>query len=166
MTFRNLKPATKDVDAVFADALSEQRFFAALRQAGFNELFPGSYAVELKAKDILVNDDGLQFDLFAEKVMGGLSFSPAMRKRAEKHAKYGNLSVFLAAKEDVYLFKAITTRPFPRDYEDLLTLQQSGLDWKEVVEEYEAQVRGTALEENLRKKMEFLQKQGIRLLGV
>lgn len=161
MTFRNLKPSTKDADLLFADELEEQRFFAALKAVGFKELFPGSYDVPLKAKDILVNDAGLQFDLFAKQVMHGLSLTPAMRKRAEKHAQYGKLAVFLASKEDIYLFKAITDRPFPRDYEDLLTLQQSGLDWKEVVQEYEAQIRGRLIEKNLGIKLEKLRQQGI-----
>jgi hypothetical protein len=59
------------------------------------------------------------------------------------------------------LFKAITTRPFPRDYEDLLTLQQSGLDWKTVFSEFEAQVKGRDIEANLRKKLLALKKNGV-----
>ncbi len=161
MTFRNLKPSTKDADLLFADELEEQRFFSALKAAGFKELFPGSYDVPLKAKDILVNDKGLQFDLFAKQVMRGLSLTRAMQKRAEKHAQYGELAVFLAAKEDIYLFKAITDRPFQRDYEDLLTLQQSGLDWNAVIAEFEVQISGKPIEANLRKKIERLKQQGI-----
>ncbi|MEK6924209.1 MAG: hypothetical protein AABW54_03155 [Candidatus Micrarchaeota archaeon] len=161
MTFRNLKPSTKDADLLFEEELEEQRFFTALREAGFRELFPGSYDVPLKAKDILINDSGLQFDLFAKQVMGGLRLTAAMKKRAEKHAEYGKLAVFLAAKEDVYLFKAITDRPFPRDYEDLLTLQQSGLDWNAITAEYEAQIKGRPIEANLVKKLAKLKEQGI-----
>ena len=161
MTFRNLKPSTKDADLLFADELDEKRFFAALKETGFEELFPGSYDVPLKAKDFLVNKAGLQFDLFAKQVMHGLHLSSSMQKRAEKHAEYGRLSVYLAAKEDIYLFKAITDRPFPRDYEDLLTLQQSGLDWDAVTKEFKAQIRGRPIEANLRKKMELLKAQGI-----
>jgi len=110
---------------------------------------------------VVVNDDGLQFDLFVKQVMGGLRLSDSMKKRAEKHAQYGKLVVFLASREDIYLFKAITNRPFPRDYEDLVTLQQSGLDWKAATKEYEEQVKGKAIEENLRKKLAELKKQGI-----
>jgi hypothetical protein len=161
MTFRNLKPSTKDVDLLFEDELSEQAFFRALKSVGFKELFPGSYEIDLKAKDILINENGLQFDLFTKTVMSGLRLTPAMKKLAVKHADYGLLSVFLASKEDVYLFKAITTRPFPRDYEDLLTLQQSGLDWKTVFSEFEAQVKGRGIEANLRKKLSTLKKNGV-----
>jgi len=161
MTFRNLKPSTKDVDLLFEDELSEQAFFSALKRVGFKELFPGSYLIDLKAKDILINDDGLQFDLFTKTVMGGLTLSPAMKNRAEKHADYGLLSAFLASKEDVYLFKAITTRPFPRDYEDLLTLQQSGLDWSAVISECCAQVKGRKMDGNLRKKLSALKRNGV-----
>jgi hypothetical protein len=161
MTFRNLKPSTKDADLLLEDALSEKRLFDALRETGFKELFPGNYEPDLKAKDILVGENGLQFDLFARRVLGGLSLSPSMKKRAEKLAQFGKLGVFLAAKEDVYLFKAITTRPFPRDFEDLLTLQQSGLNWKAVTSEFEKQIKGKKIEENLRRKMSELEKQGI-----
>jgi hypothetical protein len=161
MTFRNLKPSTKDADLLFAEEIDEQRLFKALMQTGFKELFPGSYDVPLKAKDILINENGLQFDLFSKQVMGGLRLSPAMKKRAEKYAEYGKLTVLLGSKEDIYLFKAITDRPFPRDFEDLLTLQQSGLDWKAIIGEYESQVKGRPIEENLLKKMELLKRHGI-----
>jgi hypothetical protein len=123
-------------------------------------LFPGSYQLDLKAKDILVNSDGLQFDLFTEIVMGGLQLTKTMEKRAEKTFEYGRLSVFLASKEDIYLFKAITNRPFPRDYEDLVTLQQSGLNWTTVISEYNAQIKGRLLEENLKNKLSELKKAG------
>ena len=161
MTFRSLKPSTKDADLLFAGELEEQRFFTALKAIGFTELFPGSYDIPLKAKDVLVNEGGMQFDLFAKQVMRGLSLSNAMQKRAEKYAQYAKLEVFIASKEDIYLFKAITDRPFPRDYEDLFTLQQSGLDWKEVISEYEAQVKGKPIEENLRIKLQKLREQGL-----
>ena len=161
MAFRNLKPSTKDADVLFEDELSEQRLFQALIRSGFKELFPGSYDVPLKAKDIVVNDVGLQFDLFARQVMGGLCLSNSMKKRAEKHGVYGNLAVFLASKEDIYLFKAITNRPFPRDYEDLLVIQQSGVDWNSVIAEFEKQVRNKPIEANLRTKLELLKKSGV-----
>ena len=161
MAFRNLKPSTKDVDLLFDDGLSEQAFFSALKESGFAELFPGSSEIDLKAKDILINEKGLQFDLFTKSVMGGLELTPAMKKLAEKYGDYGSLSVFLAAREDIYLFKAITTRPFPRDYEDLVTLQQSGLNWGVVLSEYNAQVKGRDIEANLRKKLSTLKKSGV-----
>ena len=128
MTFRNLKPATKDADLLLEDDLSEQRLFEALKKAGLEELFPGSYQQDVKAKDILISKDGLQFDLFAKTVMGGLTLSKSMKKRSQKHAEYNNLKVFIASKEDIFLFKAITNRPYPRDFEDMITLQQSGLN--------------------------------------
>ena len=160
MTFRNLKPSTKDVDLLFEDDVSEKTMFEALKEVGFVELFPGSYQFDLKAKDILINKDGLQFDLFTKIVMGGLHLTSAIQKRAEKYGHYGKLTVGLASKEDIYLFKAITTRPFPRDYEDLITLQQSGLDWKAIISENNAQIKGRTLEENLKKKLAELKKSG------
>jgi len=160
MTFRNLKPSTKDVDVLFSDDVSEKSMFEALMQIGFEELFPGAHELELNAKDILVNSDGLQFDLFTKIVMGGLRLTPAMQRRASTLGSYGELAVCLASKEDFYLFKAITDRPFPRDFEDLITLQQSSLDWKSVLSEYAAQIQGRPLEQNLRRKLTELKKAG------
>ncbi len=160
MTFRNLKPATKDADLLLEDELSEKRLFDALREAGLTELFPGSYQIEVKAKDILIAPNGLQFDLFAESVMGGLSLTESMKKRAEKHRDYGKLKLFIASKEDIYLFKGITDRPYPRDYEDMVTLQQSGLNWEAVIAGFEEQIQGKAIEQKLRKKLGELKQKG------
>lgn len=160
MTFRNLKPATKDADLLLEDELSEKILFDALRESGLTELFPGAHQIEVKAKDILITKDGLQFDLFAENVLRGLSLTQSMKKRAEKHAEYRKLKVYLASKEDIYLFKAITDRPYPRDYEDMITLQQSGLNWKEIVSGFEEQIQGKAIEQKLRKKLGELKQQG------
>ncbi len=161
MTFYELKPSTKDADLLFEDGISEQRLFEALKESGFEELFPGSSQIDLKAKDILINEKGLQFDLFVKQVMGGLTLSRTMKERAKPHAKYGLLNVFLASKEDIYLFKSITTRPLPRDYEDLVKLQEAQINWKALIEEYEKQIRGTPLEINLRKKIMLLKQEGI-----
>lgn len=162
MSFRSLKPSTKDADLLFEDELSEKRFFEASLESGFKELFPGSKYLPLTAKDIVFSKKtGLQLDLFAKTVMAGLSLSPSMAKRAESSFRKGKFELLLAAKEDIYLFKAITDRPFPRDYEDLLTLQQSGLDWDVVIAEYETQVRGRKIEKNLKAKMEKLREEGI-----
>ena len=160
MTFRNLKPATKDADLLLEDELSEKILFDALREIGLMELFPGSYQIEVKAKDILIAQNGLQFDLFAENVLGGLTLNENMKKRAEKHAEYGKLTIYIASKEDIYLFKAITDRPYPRDYEDMITLQQSGLNWKEVTSCFEEQIQGKPIEQKLRKKLGELKQQG------
>ncbi len=160
MTFRNLKPATKDADLLLEDELSEKILFDALREADLTELFPGSYQIDVKAKDILITKDGLQFDLFAKNVLGGLHLSKNMKKRAEKHAEYGKLVVYIASKEDIYLFKAITDRPYPRDYEDMITLQQSGLDWKKVILGFEEQIQRKPIEQKLRKKLGELKQQG------
>lgn len=159
MTFRNLKPSTKDADLLFEDELQEHHFSKALKEIGFTDLFEGAEYIDLKAKDILIKG-GLQFDLFVKQVMGGLSLNSGMTKRAEKYFEFGNLKVYLMAKEDIYLFKAITNRPFPRDFEDLITLQQSGLEWDVIIAEYQKQVKGKDIETNLKKKMAELRKKG------
>ncbi|MEK6954336.1 MAG: hypothetical protein AABX01_04975 [Candidatus Micrarchaeota archaeon] len=159
MTFRNLKPSTKDADLLFEDELQEHHFYKALKEIGFEDLFEGAEYVDLKAKDILIRGK-LQFDLFAKQVMGGLTLNSGMIKRAEKYFEFGNLKVYLMAKEDIYLFKAITNRPFPRDFEDLITLQQSGLDWDVIIAEYKKQVKGKEIETKLKIKMAELRKKG------
>ncbi|MFA5246269.1 MAG: hypothetical protein WC408_00075 [Candidatus Micrarchaeia archaeon] len=159
MTFRGIKPATKDADALFEDKLGRHRFFEALKEVGFKELFPGLNYSETKGMDVLERD-GLGFDLFAYRVFGGLCLSPSMKKRAQKHAVYGNVSVFLASLEDVYLFKAITNRKYPRDFEDLVPIAQAGVDWDVVYSGYAEQVKGRGCEESLLNKMNWLVKEG------
>ena len=131
MTFRDIKPATKDADALFEDALGRHHFFEALKEIGFTELFPGLNYSETKKMDVLERN-GLGFDLFAFQVFDGLRLTPSMKKRAERFSDYGKVSVFLASLEDIYLFKAITDREYPRDYVDLVPLAQAGLDWDKV----------------------------------
>ena len=161
MTFRNLKPATKDVDALFEDEIQENDFLQALLKSGFNELFPGSKYLDLKAKDIVIDENGLQIDLFTRQVMGGLMLTESMKMRAEKHRQIGKLAIFLASLEDIYLFKAITSRPFPRDFEDLVTIQQSSPDWNTIYKEYVDQVKGKPIEKNLLEKARKLTEAGI-----
>ncbi len=159
MTFRDIKPATKDADALFEDALGRHHFFEALKEIGFRELFPGLDYSETRNMDV-VERDGLGFDLFAYQVFDGLCLTPSMKKRAEKYAAYGKVTVFLASLEDIYLFKAITDREYPRDYADLVPIAQSGLDWDSVYSGYLEQVRGRKCETNLQKKMGWLVKEG------
>jgi hypothetical protein len=162
MTFYSLKPVTKDADVLFEDDLAEHNFLTALKKIGFEDLFPGAEEFNVKAKDILIGPNGLTFDLFSKTVMGGLTLNASMRKRAGKVGVYGKLAVYLAAKEDIYLFKAITNRKPPRDYEDLVTLQQSGLDWKTVTKEYETQIKDRdELRERLKTKLDYLASKGI-----
>lgn len=162
MTFYGLKPVTKDADALFEDELTEHAFYKALKEIGFDDLFPGAYDVPLKAKDVLIGPNELTFDLFSQDVMGGLTLNSGMRKRARKLGAYGKLAVHLAAKEDIYLFKAITDREPPRDYDDLVTLQQSGLDWKVVTKEYETQIKNRGeLRERLKTKLDYLAGNGV-----
>lgn len=159
MTFRDIKPATKDADALFEDALGRHRFFEALKDIGFEELFPGLNYSETKGMDVLERG-GLGFDLFAYQVFDGLCLTSSMKKRAEKYAVYGKVTAFLASLEDIYLFKAITNREYPRDYEDLVPIAQTGLDWDSVYSGYLEQVKGRKCEAFLQKKMGWLVKEG------
>jgi hypothetical protein len=43
----------------------------------------------------------------------------------------------------------------------LITLQQTGLDWNAIIQEYEAQIKGRKVEKNLFKKLSNLKKEGV-----
>ena len=66
-----------------------------------------------------------------------LTLSGNMVKRAKKYKDYGNLAVYLVANEDIFLFKAMTSRK--GDISDCDRIMREGLDYEimynEIVEQ-------------------------------
>ena len=111
MALRDLKSATKDVDAIFT-SLNELKLFE-------QKLVSIGYHIRLKVEkeykqlgtySILRNEGNAGFDLFLVQVCEMLVLSEAMEKRAERYEEFNKLEVFLLANEDITLFKGITER--------------------------------------------------------
>ncbi len=134
MMKNGLKASTKDVDIVFQTEKDARYFIEAALGHGFSpdtEL-PEAYA-ELDAITVLRDSHERRFDVFVKRVLKGLVLTQKMWQRAKK-TKYGNLSVSVAAMEDIFLFKSITSRP--ADLEDMRTIAETGaMAWEHIITE-------------------------------
>jgi hypothetical protein len=128
MMFHGAKLATKDIDIVFLDQKDAQAFIGAARKIGFVDAVDlGHEYINLKARCVLEGKDGVRFDIFIEKVCNALSFSLGMKERAERMYESDSLKLYVASVEDIFLFKAVTSRP--DDLADMATLAGRELQW-------------------------------------
>lgn len=138
MIFHGSKLATKDIDIVFSDQKDAQAFIKAANEIGFHDVRDlGHEYIDLKARCILVGKDEVRFDIFIEKVCNALSFSKGMKTRAQKMYDGGTLKLFVASIDDIFLFKAITSRP--DDLADMAILAGKEIQWNIVEEEVRSQ---------------------------
>ncbi len=127
MSFQNLKVATKDIDVVLRSTRELELTRNALLSLGyFVPCVRGAYA-EMNASDILENADGFRWDIFVRVVCNGLQLSESMAKRSIELFSLENISVYMIAPEDIFVFKSVTSRD--RDREDMYTLFTRGLDF-------------------------------------
>src|SRR4030067_767242 len=123
MAFYGLKVATKDIDIILTNQEDLNSLQSALVATGYKEPNP---IVITRPYNEMENKDGFRWDLFLNKVCGKLTLSAEMQKRANPLYKGSKLKVLIASKEDLFLFKAITTRE--ADLDDTRILAQSGLN--------------------------------------
>jgi predicted transcriptional regulator len=140
MAFYGLKVATKDIDIILTNPEDLNSLQSALVATGYKE--PNPIVItrpynEMQTSAILENKDGFRWDLFLNKVCGKLTFSADMQKRSTPLYQGKSLKVFIASKEDLFLFKGITTRN--ADLDDTRILAQSGLDWETITQECKSQ---------------------------
>jgi hypothetical protein len=103
----------------------------------------------MQTNALLENQDGFRWDLFLSKVCNALTLSGEMQKRATPLYQGTRLKVFIASKEDLFLFKGITERE--ADLDDMRILAQSGLNWQIITQECKSQseVSGVCWEDAL-----------------
>jgi hypothetical protein len=140
MAFYGLKDATKDIDIILTNTDDLGSLKAALEAIGYKEpelaLISRAYK-NMQTSAILENQEGFRWDLFVNKVCKALTLSVAMKQRARPLYKGDRLTLYIASKEDVFLFKGITERE--ADLEDMRILAESGLDWDVVNQESQSQ---------------------------
>lgn len=131
MAFYGLKEATKDIDIILTNAEQLNSLLTALSKSGYDKpaqaLITKSYC-KMQTNAIMENTDGFRWDLFVNKVCNELMLSEAIKQRAKPLYKGSHLTVLIASKEDIFLFKGITERE--ADLDDMRILAESGLDWK------------------------------------
>jgi len=154
MSFRGLKEATKDVDIVFGGRKSYEAFCHALFGAQYFEQVKITGEHErLEATAMYENRDGFHLDLFVRRVCGKMELSDAMEMRAEFHRRYGKVDVYLVAKEDIFLFKALASESRKRDLADMQAIYPD-LDWKAMEKELRSQKLSEELVEHMARRLE------------
>lgn len=136
MAFYGLKAATKDIDIILTNQEDLNSLQTALGETGYKESNPLVITRpynEMQTSAILENKDRFRWDLFLTKVCGKLTLSAEMQKRATSLYQGNKLKVLIASKEDLFLFKGITTRD--ADLDDTRILAQSGLNWETITQE-------------------------------
>jgi hypothetical protein len=126
-----LKEATKDIDVVVQSKSELAILKKTLESLGYhspNKMMITRPYKKMDINEILENDDKFRWDIFYGKICGALSFTPEMISRAKPFYKKNLLSVLLASKEDIFLFKGITERA--ADLDDMRLLAESKVDWK------------------------------------
>lgn len=154
MSFRGIKEATKDVDIVFRSKSDYKVFCDALWGAEYYSpvKITDEYG-KLQADYMYENKDGFHLDLFIQQVCGRLKLSKAMVRRAEFFNSYGSLNVYLVAKEDIFLFKALASEGRKRDLDDMRVIYPK-LNWKDMGEELAGQKLSSDLIEHIISRFE------------
>ena len=154
MSFRGLKESTKDVDIVFKSKADYKIFCSALFGAQYFEPLKivAEYA-HLEAIKMFENKDKFHLDLFVETVCGKMKLSSGVMSRSEFYKGYGNMKVYLVAKEDIFLFKSLASEGRKRDLEDMRVLYPN-LDWKAMEKELKSQSFSAALNSHIAARLE------------
>ena len=140
MSFFNLKTATKDIDVLLSSESDASVLMNALYKTGYKNIeTKDEIYIQMKTREIIENKDGFRWDIFVNKVCGGLSFSKEMQERAKSFKNYINVKTYLISPEDIFIFKAVTSRP--RDREDMLSLFSHGLDVNIIKNEIQKQTQ-------------------------
>ena len=138
MLYHELKVGTKDVDIVVD---SQKEFIAtekALKAIGFTTKLPSMEYKKFNLNQIFVKED-FRIDLFQRTVCKGFVLSQGMKKRAQKIRKLKRLMVSLCSTTDIFLFKTFTERE--GDIADCISLTQSAIDWDEMLDEINKQMK-------------------------
>lgn len=144
MSFYDLKTATKDIDVILANEEEATSLIKALQKGGYEKIeTKDPIYIKMKTREIIENKDGFRWDIFVNKVCGGLTFSKDMIKRAEPFKIFSKIKIYLISPEDIFIFKAVTSRT--RDREDMFTLFSHGLNIEVIKKEIQKQAK---LDEN------------------
>ena len=139
MAFHDIKDATKDIDVVVLGGDDVRSLRSALESQGYRVVKAVDTEYDqLGAQLILENEDGCRFDVFYRQVVDKLVFSASMQERSRPIDGTDEPAVFVAAPEDIFLFKAVAGRT--GDITDMNTLVQTGLDFDAIVDEIETQI--------------------------
>ncbi len=136
LSFKDIKARTKDIDIITISKKDFDTLNHAMLKSGFkldtdldSEFYLTALAV-YKKKDSRI-------DVFLNKVGQMLTFTTSMKERSLLYKEYGELKVFLVSNEDIFLFKAMTSREGDiYDCESIMRLDPNySIIYKEVLEQ-------------------------------
>lgn len=163
MLYHGLKTATKDIDVVVD---RQKEFIAtekALKSAGFATKLPSMEYKKFDLNQIFVKED-FRIDLFQRTVCNGFILSEGMKKRAQKVRELEHLIVSLCSTTDIFLFKTFTERE--GDIADCISLTQSAIDWDEMLDEINEQMKTSGNKvwiTYIGERMDLLLERGVRI---
>ncbi|MCD6142957.1 hypothetical protein [Thermococcus sp.] len=149
LALRGLKSATKDIDIV---VLNRKQFslLQNLLEAPLPKLpvyvrqYSSQWNYDLGMSARYIHPlHGFNLDVFVKRVLGKLYLSESMVLRAEVPGEFEShefFEVYLISKEDIFLFKSVTSTERVRDIEDLIALVETGLDYSIIIQELENQI--------------------------
>ena len=144
MSFYDLKTATKDIDVLLPSETETSALIKTLYKSGYNKIeTKDPIYIKMKTREIIENTDGFRWDIFVNKICGGLTFSEDMQKRSKSFKEFNNIKTYLVSPEDIFILKSVTSRP--RDREDMFTLFSHGLNVEIIKKEIKKQAK---LDEN------------------
>jgi hypothetical protein len=140
MGFYDLKTATKDIDIIVKTENEAISLLKALQNSKYKNLEKIEPAyLKMKTRAIIENVDGFRWDIFVNIICGGLTLSREMILRSHPFKKFKHMTIHLVSPEDLFIFKAVTSRQ--RDREDMFALFSHGLDIKIIKEEIHRQAQ-------------------------
>lgn len=138
MSFHGIKDATKDVDIIVRTPEEFKALVDALKGMGYKEILIKTEAYKrMGASGILENPEGFRWDVFVNIVCGGLILSSAMIERSNEFFSLEKMRVNILSPEDIFVFKAVTSRE--RDRDDMFVIFEKGMDFDAVKTEITAQ---------------------------
>ena len=132
LSFKGLKLATKDIDLIVTSKEDFNIFDNSMKESGFQSISETENDFYATALAVYRKDES-RIDVFLKTVGKMLILSQSMIKRAKEHKAYGNLTVYLVSNEDIFLFKAMTSRE--GDIYDCDRIIKEGIDYSIIFNE-------------------------------
>ncbi|MBT4825025.1 hypothetical protein HN695_00220 [Candidatus Woesearchaeota archaeon] len=140
LLYRDIKPATKDIDIVVNTKQEFDELIRVLHHLGFEDtsLKIGYDNFNL---DKQLKKGDIHIDVFQKEICSKFSFSETMIKRSEEIISLNKVKIYLSSNEDVFSLKTMTERP--GDLDDCVSLSQRGLDWDVILIEIKSQIENS-----------------------
>ena len=110
LSFKGLKSVTKDIDIILTSQKDFDIFDTAIKKAGFTSMTERESEFYLTALSVYKKSDESRIDVFLNQVGKMLRLTENMKKRSKLYKNYYNIAVYLVSNEDIFLFKAMTSR--------------------------------------------------------